>query len=72
MLTATLWLAFGATDPAQKRDNNVHYLPFLEDFEAMGEDTPDDWLPEGWLNINGNDNGHEGYWSDCEDDETGE
>jgi len=72
LLTASLCLAFGATALAQDRDNDVHHLPFLEDFEAMGDETPDDWIPEGWLNIDGNDNGHKWYWGDFEDDETGE
>lgn len=69
LLVAALMLAFGPAATAQHNDKDAHGLPFMEDFEAMGDETPDDWIPEGWLNIDGNDNGHKWYWADFGDPE---
>ncbi|TVQ08621.1 MAG: DUF4623 domain-containing protein [Bacteroidetes bacterium] len=38
-------------------------LPFMETFDGEGEDTPDIWLPEGWVSIDANNDGFNWYWS---------
>ena len=38
-------------------------LPFLETFDGEGEETPDTWLPEGWLSIDADGDEFNWYWS---------
>jgi hypothetical protein len=38
-------------------------LPFVENFDGVGDETPDTWLPEGWATLNASDDEYEWYWS---------
>lgn len=38
-------------------------LPFMETFDGEGEETPDIWLPDGWVSIDANNDGFNWYWS---------
>lgn len=47
-------------------------LPFVETFAGLGEETPEDWIPEGWLNVDADGDTHTWYWADFLDEETEE
>ncbi len=47
-------------------------LPFMETFAGLGEETPEDWIPEGWLNVDADGDTHSWYWDDYLDEETGD
>ncbi|MFW5707322.1 MAG: DUF4623 domain-containing protein [Bacteroidota bacterium] len=38
-------------------------LPFAETFDGLGEETPDTWLPEGWLSVDNDGDNFNWYWS---------
>lgn len=46
-------------------DNSVFSMPFIENFtgsDMLGEDTPEEWLPNGWRAVDANGDGHNWYW----------
>ncbi len=46
-------------------DDSVLSMPFAENFtglELLGEDSPEEWLPNGWRSIDANGDGHNWYW----------
>ncbi len=46
-------------------DHSVHSLPFTENFmghEALGGFTPETWLPNGWLSVDADGDGHNWYY----------
>lgn len=42
-------------------------LPFVENFEGTGETTPEDWIPEDWLNVDADGDTETWVWEDYED-----
>ncbi len=69
-----LWLmgfAAGNGFVVQKLGDAFMYtLPFVENFEGEGVETPLDWLPEGWLNIDADGDTYKWVWEDNSDDES--
>ncbi len=46
-------------------DHSAHALPFEENFmgmEVLGGNTPETWLPNGWISVDANGDGHNWYW----------
>jgi len=54
-------------------DAFMYTLPFVENFEGEGEETPETWFPEGWMNVDADGDDDTWLWgSRINDDEVNE
>ncbi|MFW5759307.1 MAG: choice-of-anchor J domain-containing protein, partial [Bacteroidota bacterium] len=49
--------------------SDFYTLPFTENFDGTGESTPEDWIPEDWMNVDADGDTEVWLWDSFEDTE---